>query len=612
MARLITILSLFIIFASSVCRSQEIEQRTFFDEEKSQLKEVYTLKEEGSKVLHGPYSDYFENGNLKTSGQYFDNIANGVWEFYYENGQIRMRGNINNGVNEGQWEYYYENGETSMEGEISNKKRHGDWKMYFDNGALKSEGKFVSGVKEGSWKYYYEKGGLQANAEYSDGDGMYTEYYPSGNEKMVGLKTGGQKQGKWIYYYEDGTKKGEGEFRNELKTGTWKYYNEEGNITSEGTYQNGQPDGFWVDYHENGEISSQGNYNEGQKNGSWKLFYNDGAHKGEGNFENGTGEYFEYFKNGQMKVKGFILDGKNDGDWTYYYENGKTEGKAIFADGVGTYTGFYTEGMIKMKGSLRNNERVGIWELFKEDGNLAGYYKPYYEDGNNTLWLAEDSEEQKELSRTRSKKVGSYKYKKSKFDYFDPQINEFKAVIINYNPLAPALNSFPIGLEYYNQERLGHELLGIIIREPFFRNHEGLDVGEEYREGFEIALRQKLYGDEKRTGVPYFGHEVRYSNVDHLVKTPDQNSPGDIVKLTQNEKKYEYSIFVGNRFFKSPNEGGMTLDTYIGVGMGYRYYTQDYISTEENLQYFDDLPTSPVSFAFRLGINLGFAIRVRR
>jgi len=135
LARLITILSLFMIFASSVCRSQEVEQRTFYDEEKSQLKEVYTLKEEGSKVLHGPYSDYFENGNLKTSGQYFDNIANGVWEFYYENGQIRMRGNINNGVNEGQWEYYYENGETSMEGEISNKKRQGDWKMYFDNHA---------------------------------------------------------------------------------------------------------------------------------------------------------------------------------------------------------------------------------------------------------------------------------------------------------------------------------------------------------------------------------------------------------------------------------------------------------------------------------------------
>ena len=113
-------------------------------------------------------------------------------------------------------------------------------------------------------------------------------------------------------------------------------------------------------------------------------------------------------------------------------------------------------------------------------------------------------------------------------------------------------------------------------------------------------------------GVPYFGHEVRYSDVNHLVKTSDANTPGDLLTLTQNEKKYEYSLFIGNRFFKSPKEGGMTLDTYIGAGIGYRYYTQNFTTTEDNLQYFDDLPTSPVSIAFRLGINLGFAIRVKR
>ena len=597
---------------SPLAISQEVQLKTYYDSDKTQLKEVYTLKEKGSQILHGPYTDYFENGEVKTHGQYFENAANGVWEFYYESGGIRMRGNIKNGQNQGLWEYFYENGEMSMIGDIDGGKRQGDWQMYFDNGALKSEGKFADGVKEGSWKYYFEKGGLQADAEYSEGDGMYTEYFPSGNVKMEGLKTDGQKQGFWTYYYEDGTKKGEGEYRNALKSGTWKYYNEEGNITSEGSYQNGQPDGFWVDYHENGSISSQGNYSEGQKNGSWKLFYNDGTHKGDGKFIDGTGEYFEYFKNGQMKLKGYIKDGKNDGHWTYYYENGKIEGTALFEDGVGIYTGYFPDGTIKMKGSLRNNERIGIWELFKEDGNLAGYYKPYYEDGNNTLWLAEDSEEQKQLNRTRGKKVGSYKYKKSKFDYFNPQINEFKAVIINYNPFAPALNSFPIGIEYYHQERLGHELLGIIIRDPFFRSHDGLDLGTEYKEGFELALRQKLYNDERRTGVPYFGHEVRYSNVNHRVKAQDMSQSGSVVTLTQNETKYEYSVFVGNRFFKSPKEGGMTLDTYIGAGIGYRNYSKDYQETQENTQYFSNLPTSPVSFALRLGINLGFAIRVKR
>ena len=611
MVRYSTFLLFYSILSSTLCLAQTVELRTYYDEEKTIVKEIYTLKEKNSNVLQGPYTSFFQGGNLKTVGQYFENSANGLWEFYYDGGELRMRGNINNGKNNGYWEYFYKNGETSMEGEILDNVREGHWKMYYDNGSLKSEGSFLQGQKDGLWKYYFEKGDLQAIGNYTEGGGNYKEYFPSGNIKMEGIKQKEKKQGIWVYYYEDGTIKGEGEFKNDLKTGNWKYYGEEGNLISEGNYRDGEPNGSWIDYHENGSISAQGNYSIGQKNGFWKLFYDDGTSRGEGTFENGTGEYFEYYKNGQIKLKGNIVNGTYEGEWLYYYENGEIEGRANFSGGVGDYIGYFTEGKIKMKGSLRNNERVGIWELFKEDGNLAGYYKPYNEDGKNTLWIASESDQQRQFVSSQ-KKVGSYKYKKSKFDYFDPQINEFRAIIVNYNPLAPALNTLPIGIEYYNQERLGHELLFIVVREPFFRKHMGLNLGTEHREGFEAALRQKLYNDKKRTGIPYFGHEIRYSNVNHLVKTEDQNNPGNILKLENNESKYEYSLFIGNRFFKAPEEGGMTLDAYIGAGIGYREYSKNFEPSEQNVQFFDDLPTSNISFAFRLGLNLGFAIRVKR
>lgn len=588
------------------------EMKSYYDDEKKVVKEIYTLKSMRSNVLHGTYTSFYKNGNTKTVGQYLENVSYGFWEFYYENGEMRMTGSLKDGKNEGLWEYYYENGQKSMGGDIYGGSRQGPWKMFYQSGSLKSEGIFKDGKKQENWKYYYEKGGLQAVAEYADGIGLYEEYYSTGNIKTTGVKKDGQKDGVWVYFYEDGTKNAEGNFVRGMRDGKWQFMNEQGIVTSAGNYSMDQRTGFWIDYHENGTVSSRGNYDEGQKQGNWKLFYSDGTSKGEGDFINGTGEYREYYKNGNTRIKGELLNGKNHGNWKYYHENGKLEGICAFDNGVGEYSGYYSDGKIKMKGTIRNNERIGIWELYKDDGSIAGYYKPYYENGNPSLWLAKDYYQQKALSQDKGRKVGSYKYKKKKFDPFDSKVNEFRAIIINYNPIAPIFGSFPVGLEYYFQERLGYELLFILVHDPFFRNHDDIDLGQNYDSGWEIAFRQKFYNKERNTGVPYFGHEIRYSNIDYYVNVPDPDIQSNIKTLNQHDNKYEYSVFVGNRYFKSPREGGMSVDMYIGVGIGYRDYTQNFTPVQENSEYFSDLSTSNISFAFRFGINLGIAIRVRK
>jgi len=607
--RHITILILFL--TSTGAFAQEVSQKTFYDQEEKIVKEIFILKKRGSSILHGPYTAYFQNGNIKTSGHYYENTANGAWEFFYENGALRIRGNINSGVNEGLWEYFFDNSEMNMEGPMVGGKKSGTWKTYYRSGATKSEGEYYYGKKTAKWNYYYANGSLQAISILENGNGQHEEYFPAGGVKMKGMKVGGKKSGFWTYYNEGGTKKGEGGFINDLKQGKWVYYNEEGIRVSEGVYDKDQQSGLWVDYFENGSVSSRGNFEAGQKEGFWNLFYDDGTSRGEGTFMNGTGEYREYYRTGAIKTKGHLVNGKNDGYWEYYYENSELEGICEFDDGVGEYSGFYSNGTRKMKGTIRNDVRIGIWELYKEDGELAGYYKPYYENGNSELWLARESEEQKELKRTQTRKVGSYKYKKKKFSYFDSKINEYRSIIIGYNPLAPLVNSFPLGLEYYHQERLGHELLFNLIRDPFFRNHSTLSEGTEYKKGLEIAVRQKFYNKMKKFGAPYFGHEVRYSTVFHSVKVPDQIVPSNVVELTKNEQKYEYSIFVGTRYFKAQQEGGFTVDTYIGIGIGYRVYYQNYTDTEDNKDYFFDLPTSNISIPIRFGINIGYGIPVR-
>ena len=62
------------------------ELKSYFDDQKTIVKEIYTLKSAGSKILHGPYTSFYKNGKLKTHGQYFNNVSNGSCEFYYEDG----------------------------------------------------------------------------------------------------------------------------------------------------------------------------------------------------------------------------------------------------------------------------------------------------------------------------------------------------------------------------------------------------------------------------------------------------------------------------------------------------------------------------------------------
>lgn len=605
-----------ILIFSTFCSIQVLGQSrkvySYYDESKSVIKEEFTLRSDNSKILQGPYIAYYENGVIRIEGNYVNNLAHGEWRFYFQSGRLKMKGKVINGNNTGPWEYYHEDGNVSMRGTFNKNLRIGRWKTYYPNGFIKTDGIYSDGIKTGLWKYYNEAGGKYAQSSYIEGIGTYEEFFPNGTVKMKGKIQDGERVGSWTFYFEDGNIKSSGEFMDGKQQGIWKFYDQIGNLVSEGPYIGGKMHGEWVEYYENGNIKAQGDILDDQKNGDWKMFFEDGSVKGEGNFLLGTGDYIEYYKSGNVKVKGRVVSGKNNGKWEFFYENGKLEGECIFNRGKGEYVGYYTTGDVKMRGTIEDDTKIGIWELYNMDGTIAGYYKPYYEDGNTTFWIVKDSNNRTVVT-TRGRKAGSYKYKAKKGRYFKGKINEYRAFIVGYNPLAPILNSFPLGLEYYMQERLGYEVLVNFLRDPFFRSHSSMDPGETYSSGFSAALRQKFYNKEKKIGTPYFGHEFRYTNLTHGSNVEDINDPLSTTKVTQSENKYEYSLFVGSRYWKSQMEGGFTVDGYIGFGVGYRNKQPDY--STPNPEYdalFEDLPDSNFSYAIRLGLNLGFAIRSRR
>jgi len=584
----------------------QVLMRTYYDQADSKIKEEFYVLSRKNPLLNGPYTSYYESGEIKSEGKFIQNRSSGIWKYYYQNGKVKMTGRVSNGKNVGVWSYYYPSGNLKMSGEIRNGEREGPWVIYDANGTKQSEGSFDHEKKVSDWQYYYSSGVLRAD-EFFDGDSaQYEEYYISGNIKMNGSKYKNKKAGHWRFYNEDGSLQAEGSYQGGKKTGPWKHYTSEGLLEAEGSYKNDEPNGLWLHYYINGQLASKGNLAEGKKDGPWKMYYNDGTLKGEGLYENGTGTYREYYKNGSLKLRGEIRRGTNEGKWEYFYENGDLEGDCVFHNGQGNYVGYYPTREVKMKGEIKDNIKIGIWELYEKNGQLAGYYKPYYEEGEPAFFLAEDIARQKALSATRRARPGSFKYKKKSNRYFHKNINEYQTLIVGYNPVAPLFDRFPISFEYYMEERLGYELLVQYIRSPFFKSFETVSGGNTFSDGGSVSIRQKFYHSETKLGLPYFGHELRYAYERHFTNLQGVKTKG------ATESRYEYALLVGMRYFKNRNDRGFTLDTFIGFGLGYRDYNQTYVPPDPTTDPFAEITSRPFSYSMRVGVNLGFAFKAQK
>jgi len=581
----------------------------YYDNEQQKIREAYYVSDTAKEIAHGPYVSFYTDGTVKIRGHYQNNSPRGIWKYFYENGSLKMIGELSDSFNSGYWRYYYESGQKSMEGSLSGGKREGLWKFYYESGVVKSRGQFKQNVREGLWEYFYEDGVLKAKASYQQGRGVYREYYPTGELKMRGLNILGKSDGLWQFYYPSGELKAKGYYVNGKKDGAWKFYYPSGEISAEGAYEKGKSSGLWKYYHENGNLRSEGLERQGQKEGPWKVYYQTGKLKGEANYSKGTGEYFEYYPSGNLKVEGFKKEGQNEGIWKYFYEDGTLEGVAEFKDGTGLYKGYFKNGNLKMEGMIEDGRRVGKWKLYKRNGDIAGYYTPVYEDGEPGF--QEEAADEPEIKGPYEKP--EYRFKSKRIKYFTPEVNEYRGVVVATNPILTTIGYLPFSLEYYFQERLGYELLFNIIRKPFFTSDVNVPINEIYTRGYSISIRQKFYQEDKQIGMFYFGHELNYVISDHFVNTIDSTSfLNTRVSRDADEQRIEYGFFIGDRIIKAPDQGGFTLDLFLGVAVGYRIYEENFESQPEISNLFEDVNQSQVSTNFRFGVNIGFMGPVRK
>ena len=139
---------------------------SLIEDDSSKVKMSTTLKD---GLMHGPFEEYYDNGQLWEKGSYSNGEWDGPFEEYYFNGQLWEKGSFSNGERDGPWEYYYDNGRLSWKGSYSNGELHGLYESYYVNGQLSAEGSYSNGERDGPWEYYSENGQLRRKGSYSNG-----------------------------------------------------------------------------------------------------------------------------------------------------------------------------------------------------------------------------------------------------------------------------------------------------------------------------------------------------------------------------------------------------------------------------------------------------------
>ncbi len=570
---------------------QGFTRQTYHDQNKENLKEVYQVKDTLRNILHGRYVSYYLNGNIESKGQFTNNETTGVWEFFYETGNLKMRGILRQNANYGLWEYFYESGQKSMEGSINGKLREGEWKSYYENGQVKEVGDYVNNKRSGLWKNYFEDGTKKGEIEYNEDFGRYTEYYHSGKVLAEGPRSGNKNAGHWRFFAEDGTLQSEGEFSNGKKNGSWTNYFPSGKISSKGNYVNDDESGNWEYFFEDGVLQSSGQYLDGQKNGHWKSVGVERNTTNEITYDKGSGEYREYYASGKLKSKGNIVNGKKQGKWEFFREDGKLEGDCTFDQGKGMYHGYYPNGNLQTKGPLEDDLKTGTWEIYENDGKLSGYYKPFYDDHNLG----------KEITSMANKTAAKKSMKKSKsFNYFNERSNEFHGVIVATNPIFMAAGRLPLGVEFYLEERIGHEFEFVGIRDPFFKSDSEIAPNKLFERGYAISIKQKFYNKAK-VGMWYFGQEIRFTNMGHFVNQPIFPNSTEVFTVNAVEQRIEWGVLLGYRIMRKNDAKGFTIDTFIAGNIGYRGFNVD----SDYATYFADINQSKLSTTFHFGLNFG-------
>ena len=407
-----------------------------------------TYEQGAQKPYSGKMSSKYNNGNMKTEGQYKDGLPVGTWKFWDRDG-TEYTGAVSKYVF-----HEIQSGETLKS--IANNFEVDVDQLYELNEDIdndtgdKIKAGQVIGVKtaddaDGQFLFWYDKQRIKIKSHkvFINGkrNGKWTFWNENGNIVRTGSYAAGKRDGSYAYYFNDGSKKEEGAWKNDQRDGLWVKYSNNGNTQKEGTYSNGKKDGVWTTWNDKGLMASKYLYENNKVIDKWVFkyqFYSNGNEKTLKSTRNNKldGEQTIWHQNGQMKSIGNYTTGKENGDFQEWYENGQLSSKNIYVDGViaGEFSAWYENGQMQSKVNYLNGNMDGAYSEWFDNGQMRqqGSYvdNEFYlttrwnneggiliKDGNGK-WVGKNAEGRKLWAKEYQdgRLISDWEYK---YEYFD-------------------------------------------------------------------------------------------------------------------------------------------------------------------------------------------------
>ncbi len=125
---------------------------------------------------HGPWTEWYADGRVKSRGAFADGQMTGRWVHYQPDGAVADEGNYVAGVKDGPWKSF-EDGRVVRATTYSRRGAEARFTAYRDDGSRWAEGVFLDQKENGPYREWHANGQLAAEGSYRDGERVGSWHY---------------------------------------------------------------------------------------------------------------------------------------------------------------------------------------------------------------------------------------------------------------------------------------------------------------------------------------------------------------------------------------------------------------------------------------------------
>lgn len=338
----------------------------------AELQNVNDVYYYNGKPYTGISIDLFEDKTRMQEISWRNGLLHGVKSEYFPGGKLlRAQISFTDGRRNGYFVYYHDNGKIKLSGKYTDDLLDSTVNAFYDNGNPKYTHHYVAGVREGESLTYYKNGNPEQRVilKNEKPDGQMLSYYEAGNLRQEAWYSMGVRNGKFLRYHLTGLLAEESYYKNGFQDSVSRSWdNVFGTMLKEEYYKSGQKEGVWTTYNEAGDTLTMFTWKADKLNGPFKKYYSGVVN--EGDPMNGKEEQYDPKKSSRRYIRvldeyGSYADGQLDGEFKSGLYNREAHVEGWYSNGV----------MVGEWKYWNADDKLVLHEKYDADGNLI-YQKP--------------------------------------------------------------------------------------------------------------------------------------------------------------------------------------------------------------------------------------------